>query len=355
VTYRREAIEYQYPNGLFQTRPYYFEPSNDFIGWLASNHAGVALTAGENLITVGCGVDGSLFSSDQKMEKPRGIAVHDRSLYVTTDWQIIRFVDALPRGSADEVGRDRRYIERETFVTGAMDALDIAVTSGGKLYFTGAFCNCIATISARACFLPVWIPPFVSELVWEDRCHLTGLALDGDVPAYVTCASTADTAGGWKAHVSDGGVVVDVASGVTLAEGLALPCSPRIHGNTVLVACGGSGEVVAVDRSDGSVEVITCVPGMARSIALLGNYALIGVARKPEFDRYADEVRRLSYEGDGAFQGIIVVNLTTGAVEHRLAMHGDDGTLSGLAVLPNCVRPDVSNSVGDPHELLLVG
>jgi uncharacterized protein (TIGR03032 family) len=355
MTFRREAIEYQYPNGLFQSRPYHFEPTREFIGWLASNHAGLALTAGENLITVGGGVDGSLFSSHQKMEKPRGLAVHDHSLYVTSDWQIVRFVDALPGGHVDELGRDRRYIEQEAFVTGDMDSLDIAVTSEGGLYFTGALWNCIATTSARACFVPVWTPPFVSELVWEDRCHLTGLALDGDDPAYVTCASTTDTVGEWKAHVGDGGVLVDVASGATLAHGLPLPCSPRIHGNHVLVACAGSGEVVAVDRSDGSVEVITRVPGMARSIALLGNHALIGVARKPEIRRYADEVRRLSYDGGGAFLGIIVVNLTTGAVEHELAMHGDDGTLSGLAVLPHCVRPDVSNPPGDPHELLVVG
>jgi uncharacterized protein (TIGR03032 family) len=290
------------------------------------------------------------------MEMPRGIAVHDHSLYVTTDWQIVRFVDALPGGSVDELGRDRRYIEQETFVTGDMDALDIAVTSEGRLYFTGALWNCIATISARACFVPVWTPPFVSELVWEDRCHLTGLALDGDDPAYVTCASTSDAVGEWKAHVRDGGVLVDVASGTTLVHGLPLPYSPRIHGNQVLVACAGSGEVLAVDRSDGSVEVITRVPGMARSIALLGNHALIGVARKSDvFDRYADEVRRVSYDGGGAFQGIIVVNLTTGAVEHELAMHGDDGMLSGVAVLPHCVRPDVSNRTGDWDELLVVG
>ena len=68
-------------------------------------------------------------------------------------------------------------------------------------------------MSDRASFRPLWQPKFLSALVPEDRCHLNGLAMNGEQPAYVTAVSRSDVLDGWRDRRGDGGIVIDVASG----------------------------------------------------------------------------------------------------------------------------------------------
>ena len=58
--------------------------------------------------------------------------------------------------------------------------------------------GCLATLSERASFQPLWRPPFLSGLVPEDRCHLNGLAMRDGQPAYVTAVAASDVADGWR-------------------------------------------------------------------------------------------------------------------------------------------------------------
>jgi uncharacterized protein (TIGR03032 family) len=93
--------------------------------------------------------------------------------------------------------------------------------------FVATSFNCLATISQRYSFQPLWRPPFVSKLVPQDHCHLNGLALVDGRAAYVTAVSQSDVADGWRDQRSDGGCVVDVRSNQAVATGLSMPHSPR--------------------------------------------------------------------------------------------------------------------------------
>jgi uncharacterized protein (TIGR03032 family) len=118
---------------------------------------------------------------------------------------------------------------RITGGTFAGDGNVLAVNVGGVRapIFVNTLFGCLATVSERASFRPLWRPKFLSALVPEDRCHLNGLAMDGGRPAFVTAVSRSDVADGWRDHRRDGGVVVDVASGEIVASGLSMPHSPR--------------------------------------------------------------------------------------------------------------------------------
>ena len=75
----------------------------------------------------------------------------------------------------------------------------------GRVVFVATLFGCLATLSERASFQPLWRPPFLSALVPEDRCHLNGLALRDGRPAFVTAEAaslTINTPDDLRAHRS---------------------------------------------------------------------------------------------------------------------------------------------------------
>jgi DNA-binding CsgD family transcriptional regulator len=74
----------------------------------------------------------------------------------------------------------------------------MSIDADGRLVFVNTMFGCLATLSERANFKPLWRPPFLSALVPEDRCHLNGLAMRGGRPAYVTVVSRSDVVDGWR-------------------------------------------------------------------------------------------------------------------------------------------------------------
>ena len=69
------------------------------------------------------------------------------------------------------------YVPRAAFTTGDLDIHDVVVEESGRVVFVATHFNCLATISERTSFTPLWRPSFVRALVPEDRCHLNGLAM----------------------------------------------------------------------------------------------------------------------------------------------------------------------------------
>jgi uncharacterized protein (TIGR03032 family) len=106
---------------------------------------------------------------------------------------------------------------------------DMAVMADGHPVFVHTLFSCLATPDAATSFRPLWQPPFVSRLAAEYRCHLNGMAMLDDRPAYVTAVARSDLADGWREHRANGGIVVEVATGDIVMAGLAMPHSPRIH------------------------------------------------------------------------------------------------------------------------------
>ncbi len=62
-------------------------------------------------------------------------------------------------------GYDFAYIPRVGYTTGHLDVHDLAVDADGNLVFVNTMFGCLATLSERANFKPIWRPPFISALV----------------------------------------------------------------------------------------------------------------------------------------------------------------------------------------------
>ena len=225
--------------------------------------------------------------------------------------------------------------------TGDIDIHDIDADADGRPVFVATRFNCLATIAERASFAPLWRPPFIDRLAAEDRCHLNGLAMRDGRPAYVTCVAATNLAEGWREHRRDGGIVIDVASGETVAAGLSMPHSPRLHRGRLWLVQSGTGEFGHVDLATGRFEPVCFLQGYARGLAFLGDHAVIGVSRPREnrtFEGLALN-ERLAREGVGPLCHLAVVNLATGDIEHRLVIEGVVEELYDVAVLPGVIRP----------------
>jgi uncharacterized protein (TIGR03032 family) len=169
-------------------------------------------------------------------------------------------------------------LPRSAHVTGDIGIHEIA-WAGDELWMVSTRFSCLATLEDDYSFVPRWQPPFVTALAAEDRCHLNGLAMRDDRPAFVTALGETDTPGGWRAAKSHGGVVIDMDSGEFVTRGLSMPHSPRWHEGKLWVLESGTGGVVLVDPATGGRETVVELPGFTRGWALVGPYAFVGLSK----------------------------------------------------------------------------
>lgn len=214
------------------------------------------------------------------LDRPMGLAVDSRRLTIGTRkevWFLRNAPDIAPR--VEPMGtHDACYLPRTSHVTGDIGVHEIA-WAGNTLWLVNTRFSCLCTLDPDYSFVPRWQPPFITSLAAEDRCHLNGLALVDGQPGYVTALGTSDTSDGWRADKSHGGCILDVASGEFVAHGLCMPHSPRWSNDQLWVLESGGGGLVLVDRANGHRETVTQLPGFARGLAIIGQYAFIGLSK----------------------------------------------------------------------------
>lgn len=249
--------------------------SRQFGAWLAEQRLSLAFTTYQTgkLFLIGLQPDGRLSVFERTFNRAMGLWADGQTLWMTSLYQVWRFENVLAAGQSHE-GYDRLYVPRVGYTTGDVDAHDIAVDASGRPVFVNTLFSCLATVSDRYSFAPLWRPAFVSRLAAEDRCHLNGLAMRDGLPRYVTACSRSDIADGWRDRRGSGGCVVDVASRAVLADGLSMPHSPRVRGETLWLLESGTGWLGSVDVSganrtaeSGAFRRTTFCPGYARPCA----------------------------------------------------------------------------------------
>lgn len=317
--------------------------SRQFTSWLREQKLSLAFTTYQagKLFFVGLKPDASLWLHERTFERCMGLAVSGDSLYMANLMQLWRFNNVLEAAQFTPDGADRLYVPQVSWVTGDIDAHDVAVDAEGRLIFVNTLFSCLATPDPAASFRPVWQPSFISKLAAEDRCHLNGLAMKDGQPAYVTAVATTDVHEGWREHRRSGGVVIDVASGEVVCRGLSMPHSPRWHQDRLWVLNSGTGEFGHVDLAAGRFVPLCFLPGYARGLAFHGQFAVIGLS-KPRKVKTFDGLElqeRLEQKQVSARCGLVVVDLRTGDQVHSLMADGVVEELYDVAVLPGVRTP----------------
>ncbi len=326
--------------------------SPGFLEWLAAEGIGVAFTTYQTnrLFLVGRDEGGRLAAFERLLDRPMGLAATAERLWLATRFQLWRFDQVLSEGERFR-GHDRLYVPRIGHVTGELDVHDVHLLGGGGaagegpagapgVIFVNTLYSCLARLSERHSFEPVWRPPFVSDLVPEDRCHLNGLAMDEGRPRFATAVAVSDEAQGWRARRTDGGVVLDVASGEVVASGFSMPHSPRVHRGELYVLDSGHGDFGRVDLAAGRFEPLALCPGYLRGLAFRGGMALVGLSKpRDKTFRGLPLDARLAEAGVEPRCALLVIDLASGEARHRLDLHGVVAELYDVAIVPETVRP----------------
>ncbi len=294
------------------------------------------------LITVRADSD-QLNTHFRSFQSPMGIAVGRRALAVGTKQQVWEFRNlpaVAPR--LDPPGKhDACFLPRACHVTGDIRIHEMAFV-GEELWVVNTRFSCLCTLDHEHSFVPRWRPRFVSQYAAEDRCHLNGLAVTDGRVRYVTALGTSDVAQGWRDDKAFGGVLIDVDSGETVAQGLSMPHSPRWYAGRLWVLESGKGTVASVDVGTGRVDTVVELPGFTRGIGFAGAYAFVGLS----------QVREHVFDGIPLSQrltertcGVWVVDLRNGRVVGFLRFEDAVQEIFDLQILhgirfPELLEPD---------------
>jgi len=327
------------------------EASPGFASWLKAQDLSLAVTtyqAGKVFLIGNSAETGRISIFERSFARAMGLAASAdaHQLWLASQFQLWRFEDFLSR-EPRQTPHDAVYVPIEGRTVGEVDIHDIHPRANQPPLFIVSRFNCIATLDTENSFAPMWLPRFIDELVAQDRCHLNGMAVEGDTPKLVTCVAATNVGGLWREHRRDGGIVIDTASGEIMASGLSMPHSPRLRDGKIFLIQSGTGEFGTLDPANGQFTAICRMQGFARGLSLVGDYAVIGVS-KPRDERHFGGLALSETLADAGLEPlchIAIVNLRTGEIEHKLVFDGIVSELYDVAALRGVRNPMIHGFV----------
>ncbi len=311
----------------------------------------VAAYQAGTVVVVSPGEDG-LSVLPRAFAKPMSVAADSTRMIVATRQEMVTLAPSrsLAPGYPRAPGRyGRLWLPRAVHFTGEIDLHDLRLVPGGVLGVATRF-SCLARLDDSHSFVPLWRPPFVSDLVPEDRCHLNGVAVDEEgTPRFATALGATDASEGWRTTRATGGVLLSVPEGRVVLGGLCMPHSPRLIGGVLHVLNSGTGEVLRVDPLRGAAEVVARLPGYARGLAAVGDVLFVGLSRLRD-RRGAGEARLPVEQAGGPLRcGVVALDRRTGRVLGEIGFSGGVEEVSDLALLPGAGRHGMLNHTDEAH------
>lgn len=323
-----------------------YSASRGLAAWLGREKLSLAVSSYQSgrLYLLGANPKGGLMVNERAFGVAMGLNVpQPDTLVLATGHRIVRMEQVLePDQRAQEIF-DGLYVPRVTWTTGALDTHDVGLLPDGRPVFVATGWNCLATASDRHGFAPYWVPPFVTKMVREDRCHLNGMAMGPKGPAFVTAVSKSDTVDGWRDRRGDGGVIMEVPSGKVIASGLSMPHSPRLHKGKLWVLNSGTGELGWINRkkkAENAFEPVAFCPGFTRGLSFHGDLAAVGLS-KPRHKRFEGLAldQKLADADSEPWCGVQILDSKTGDVAHWFRIDGAIGEIYDVAVVPGRACP----------------
>jgi uncharacterized protein (TIGR03032 family) len=277
-------------------------------------------------------------------DKPLGLVIAGGRMVLATRYDLWILANSPILAHEYVEGQPGRYdalfLPRATYHTNDLHTHDLAVTHEGVTLVATRF-SCLAQLSFDFNFTPIWRPPFVSDLVPEDRCHLNGLAVRDGRPRYVTALGTTDTPGGWRERKADGGVLIDVQTSQIILRGLSMPHSPRWYDNRLWLLNSGAGELLRVDPDSGRYDVVCRLAGYLRGLTFVGPYALVGLCKIREKHIFGG--LPVQQQNETLPCGIAIIDLRTGAQAGFFEFTSGCEELFEVQFLPGARRPMILN------------
>jgi uncharacterized protein (TIGR03032 family) len=211
---------------------------------------------------------------------------------------------------------------------------------GKELWIVNTLFSSLCGLHSAFNFAPRWLPPFISDLAPEDRCHLNGLAVADGKPAYVSALAETDSRHGWRAVKQTGGCLIAVASSSTIVRGLTMPHSPRLSQGKLYFLHSGFGSLETVNLSNGQRDIVCRLPGYARGMAILGSLAFVGLSKIRSTSEW--EGMPIAEQSEQLKCGIWVVDLNRGTVVCTFEFGSGVDELFDVQLMPGISFPFLS-------------
>jgi uncharacterized protein (TIGR03032 family) len=332
--------------------------SRGFAAWLAERRVALALTTGATgrLVLVGAGSEGKLSLFLRAFDGAFGLYGNGQTLLMASAFQIWRFENTVAPGKSAS-GYDKLFVPRLAHTTGDVRAGDVAFAADGTILFANTLFSCVAAASEEFSFTPVWRPPFITRLVPEDRCHLTGFALEDGLLRYVSAAAASDEPAGWERGIANAGLVYDAAADAAVAEGLALPVAPRLRDGRLWLDEAASGLFGFIHLGTGTFEEVAFCPGWLSGLAFVEGFAIVAtsIARDGRAMGGLPLEHNLETYRAKAQTAVCVIDLASGEVAHWLRFDGL-AEIRDVSLVSETVRPAALGLAGeDIRRVLSIG
>lgn len=296
--------------------------------------------------------DARLSQLPRTFAKPMGVAVDGARMAIACRNEIITLENSpelagLYPNKPDTY--DALFVPRTTHYTGYVDMHDIAFGAEGIWAVNTSF-SCICLINGQHNFIPKWKPPFIDELVGEDRCHLNGLVLKDGYPHYVTALGTTNTAKGWREEITTGGILMDVRNNEVILDGLAMPHSPTMYKGELYMLLSATGEFIKVNVEERTYTVIKQLKGFCRGLDIIGDYAFIGMSK---LRQNSSTFAKLPFAKDADQAGIKVLHIPTGALVEEISYQLSVDEIYEIKILEGVLRPNILNTENPIHKYSL--
>lgn len=295
--------------------------------------------------------DERLIQLPRTFNKAMGVALHEDMLALATKEDVLVF-----RNSPDLAQYyppkpntyDALYMPRAGFYTGQVDLHDIDFGRDHRLFAVNTSFSCLIEIDFYYSWRPYWVPPFITELVSEDRCHLNGMAMQDGLPRYVTAFNMGNSMQSWRSQITGSGVLMDVQENKVIAEGLAMPHSPRIIGDHVFLLQSATGEVIKINPSTGQKERVIQLDGFVRGFAHYGDYLFVG---KSKLRKNSSTFAHLPIAEKATRSGITIIHLPTATIVGEIFYEASVDEIYDVQVLPGFTRPNILNLQREQYKL----
>lgn len=293
----------------------------------------------------------SLVQLPRTLDKPMGIALrsNDAEMAIACRNEVITFKDVpqLAHTYPKAPGRyDSLYMPRSTFHVGPLDIHDLEWSDHGMFAVNTLF-SCIMSIDNQYNFTPFWQPPFITEMVSEDRCHLNGLTLENGLPKYASMFNKGNSFQSWRPEVTTGGLIMDVTNNEVIVEGLPMPHSPRLVNGELYVLLSATGGLARVNRAEGTYEEIANLGGFVRGMAIHGDLAFVGLSK---LRQNSSTFKHLQIAKESNQSGIKIIHVPTGAIMGEILYQSSVDEIYDIQVLKGRLRPNLLSTLTQDYQ-----
>ncbi len=284
--------------------------------------------------------EGQISFSFHAFQQVMGMAVSPRRLAIGSRRQVYFLERAEGLGPRiDPPGKfDACYLSRHAHITGPIHIHDLSWGSE-ELWLVNTLFSCLCTLDGQTSFVPRWKPPFISQVIDQDRCHLNSLAMEEGRPRFVTVLAESDEPAGWRPNKATSGCIIDVPSGETVARGLSMPHSVRLHNGRLWVLDSGYGRLSVVDPQRGTTEPAALLPGYTRGLSFYGPLAFVGLSKIRETNIFGG--LPIGEFADKLESGVSVVDLRSGQRIAHLTFDSGVDEIYDVQVLPGVRLPAI--------------